>query len=94
MELVGDLRKCQTLDYILRQRFDPDGQMVVEAAQNKQIFDIADDLSLVLEPLVRKCAKKENDIYYLDEHPRSVDGVPFCLICDTDLTKYFTSSFF
>jgi hypothetical protein len=92
MELVGDLRKCQTLDYILRQRFDPDGQIVARAAENTQIFDITDGEFLVLGALVRKCAKKENDIYYPDEHPRITDGVPFCPVCDTDLTKYCASS--
>jgi hypothetical protein len=92
IELIGDLKKRQTLEYILRQRFDPTGWIIARAAEKEEIFDISDDGYEVLKALVRKCEKKENDLYYPDEYPCYTDGVPFCPVCKTDLSHYFTSS--
>jgi hypothetical protein len=88
IELIGDLRKRHTLDYILHQRFDSTGRIIARAAEKEEIFDISADEYEVLKALVSKCGKKENNLYYPDKHPCYTDGVPFCPVCKTDLSKY------
>ena len=69
-------------------RFDPDGEIIGEAAMSEAHFDLADNNYAVLKAIIRKCSKREKDIYYPREHPTyDENGTPYCPFCKINLLR-------